>query len=179
MSDSIIYFRDHLICNDSQSTEILKKANPQINVIEMTSDFTKIENTVKEVEYHVKNKDYALEGFVGTGLGGFIANYFSNTYGFTCLIINPILDPIGYIEANNLKIQINKETIKMYYKPDVNGVGKIVLFGGNDHLVEFTKTYETVKGRYSIYINDEMSHTIENEIQIKSALNDLINNIII
>jgi hypothetical protein len=58
--------------------------------------------------------------------------------------------------------------------PDGNGIGKIALLGMQDHHISNDITYKMIKGRYAIYVNQNMRHTIEQGDDIKPAFNDLI-----
>lgn len=181
MTDSILYFPDHIICDDHQTAEIIQKAVPKIKVVQIKCDIFNIEQSVNEFQDYKSKmlENEYISGLIGTGFGGFVANYIANKFIEESIQINPITDPIEFIRTNHLNCPFQIDALKKYYLNDVNGLGKIAVLGKKDEIISFEKAYNKFKGRYAIYVKEKMKHLIEGVTDISDGLNTLLNYVVI
>lgn len=172
--EMILYFHGYASNGNSSTANIIRSAYPNKKVICPTYNTSNADIAIQELDKVVNellHQDSELI-LVGSSLGGFFANYFSNKYSLPVVLINPSLDP-----SNSLKKyqSNNTDTFLKYYTEDVNGVSKIVVLGKKDFVVPYTTFMNRFESRYKIFINEDMEHRVKHKNEIVPAINEIIN----
>jgi predicted esterase YcpF (UPF0227 family) len=179
--DAIIYFHGYGSNGNSRTAEFIKSAYPDYAVITPTYN-TKNANEAIDDLYKVvyqAMKDYECIFFVGSSLGGFIANYFSNKYSIPTVLINPCLDPVKRLQKYNPQDKVDCESFAKYDLSDINGIPKVVILGKKDSVIPYQTFMERYNSRYQIFINESMGHRTTSKEDIIPAINQILNNSIL
>lgn len=176
--DAIVYFHGYGSNGNSRTAEFIKQAYPDYAVITPTYNTKDADLAIEELYPTVQKimKEYQSVFFVGTSLGGFIANYFSNRYSAPAVLVNPCLDPVQRLQRYNPQDNVNCESFAKYDLKDVNGVPKIVVLGKKDNIIPYDTFMDRYVSRYQIFINENMGHRTSSKDDIVPAINEILNN---
>ena len=179
--DAIIYFHGYGSNGNSRTAEFIKEAYPNYTIITPTYNTKDADLAMKELDGVVYKtmKEYDSVFLVGTSLGGFMANYFSNKYAIPTVLVNPCLDPVERLERYNPQDKVNCKSFKKYDIPDINGIPKIVVLGKKDSIIPYDTFMSRYKSRYQIFINESMGHRTSSKEDIVPAINEILNNCIL
>lgn len=170
----IVYFHGYGSNGSSRTSKLIQEAYPN--------------HTVVSKGYNTKNADdaaFTLDGFirglkpvfpdqdiifVGTSLGGFFANYFSNIFKFPTILINPCLDPHIRLEKYNKNGSVvDCKSFEKYVSDDTH-FEKVVVLGVQDEIIHYDTFLSKFVAYKSVFIKNEMKHRVSNIDEIKSAL---------
>ena len=169
------------------STAVKLKSHYRDNIITPSYDYQNADNGYNQLNSIVQkgmNGDNLV--LVGTSLGGFWANYFSEKYDIKCILINPALHPeislqkyIGENKnfSNNKMVKFTKEDAERYSAYDVgesSNVFKTVLLGAKDEVIDYRNTEKHFKGHNMIIDQDE-EHRIKDVSKIINLIDDIAN----
>lgn len=127
---------------------------------------------------------------IGTSLGGFWANYFSEKYNIKCILINPALTPdkslIKFIGknknfSNGKIIDFTKDDAEKYKKYELSespNVYKTIFLGAKDTVIDPINTKQYFKNRNVIIDKDE-EHQIKDVTKIINLIDDMSNTFLI
>jgi pimeloyl-ACP methyl ester carboxylesterase len=174
--ETIIYFHGYGSNGSSETVKKIQKLFPNDLIISPSYCTTNADEAIQYLDTIVKSsiEKYRDIVLVGSSLGGFIANYFSNKYGIAVLLINPCLDPVVLLEKYNPKDNVNCESFKKYYLDDVFGVPKYVVLGAKDTVIPYTLFMDRFLERYEVFINNNMGHRVSSEEDIRIPINNLM-----
>jgi predicted esterase YcpF (UPF0227 family) len=94
---TIIYFHGYASTGHTKSDMLKERFSNVISPV-LPLDLYTAELVVGEIISSIK--DYPIV-FVGTSLGGFVANYFANLYDIPAVLINPAINPSSSLIAHN------------------------------------------------------------------------------
>lgn len=175
--DAIIYFHGYNSTGNSRTASIIRDSYLDHDIISPNYNTKDAYLGVKEltpiVEEASRNYDYVY--LVGSSLGGFMANYFSNKYGLPVVLVNPSLDPMVSLGKYPISDNINIESYRNYYLEDGHGISKVVVLGRKDEVIKYDTYMDRFINRYKIFINDSMGHRVASKDDIVPAIDTLIN----
>jgi hypothetical protein len=179
--DAIVYFHGYGSNGNSRTAELIKQSYPDYAVITPTYNTKDADLAMEELDKTIYKtmKEYDCVFLIGTSLGGFMANYFSNKYAIPTVLVNPCLDPVERLEKYNPKDKVNCKSFAKYDIPDGNGIPKIVVLGKKDNIIPYETFMERYESRYQIFINDLMGHRTSSKEDIVPAINEILNNSIL
>lgn len=125
---------------------------PSLDLLNVSLALEKLENTLKQNRVDI---------IIGASLGGFYAHYLCKKYDKKLLLINPVLNPLDYIQKVNTEAFDKKEIItkikmiltfneKHHFTQDVE-----VLFGLDDDVVDYKKSRDIFKGISCKFYKDD------------------------
>lgn len=174
----IVYIHGYKSNGESNTLKLIRE-NYNCKVVSPTYNTSNAYQGNKELFSQIQQvlKEDQEVYLVGSSLGGFWANYYSNLLALPVLLINPCLDPVNilkkYIETDS---DLEVDSYKKYYLVDMPGIPKLVVLGKEDKLIPYESFMNRFNNRYSIFINDNMKHRVSTIEEIKPALDQLINN---
>lgn len=175
--DAIIYFHGYNSTGNSRTASIMRDSYIDHDIISPTYNTKDAYLGVKELtpilEDAIRNYDYVY--LLGSSLGGFIANYFSNKYSLPVVLVNPSLDPMVSLDKYPISDNINLESYRNYYLEDGHGISKVVVLGRKDNIIKYDTYMDRFINRYKIFINDSMGHRVTSKDNIVPAIDTLIN----
>jgi hypothetical protein len=125
---------------------------------------------------------------VGTSLGGFWANYFSEKYNISCVLINPSLRPMitlqKYLGENVNFYTAERKILSMqhidlysnYPVKDSMHINKTILIGKKDTLVNPAYAIQFFR-KHRITIDDNEGHQILDKGKIIRVVEESLNNL--
>jgi predicted esterase YcpF (UPF0227 family) len=174
--NAIIYFHGYNSTGNSRTSTIIRDSYPNYDIISPTYNTKDAYLGVKEltptIEDTIRNYDNVY--LVGSSLGGFMANYFSNKYSLPVVLVNPCLDPVISLVKYPISDRINIESYINYYLEDGDGISKVVVLGREDDIIKFDTYMDRFLNRYKIFINDNMGHRVSSKDDIVPAIDYLL-----
>ncbi len=185
-SVKIIYFHGFNSSPDSDTCKALQSHFGKEHIIAPAYDYINPENAFKYLDDLIKPISYEYElYFVGTSLGGFWANYFSEKYRIQCVLINPSLNPefsldkyLGLNENFHTREKVmltlqNIEAYKQFMVADTPSIPKTVLLGGLDNVVDQAYTRSVMSNHYIAYAPNE-GHQVKDKTLIIKLVQDAL-----
>ena len=130
-------------------------------------DYTKSFSDIKKllIEKIIESK---ADLIVGTSMGGYYAAELGNELGVPFVAINPAITPyislqkyVGNgVDWTGKSYSLKKKTVDEYHDISTTGAGLILLDNGDD-VIDSTKTFETLKDKYSVKCFEGGSHRFE------------------
>jgi len=170
----IIYIHGFNSSGNSDTGTNLKKEFG--DVIAINYDFANADRSHQQinsvVSKYVKEPDTII---VGTSLGGFWANYFSDKYGMKAVVLNPTFNPsqtlLKYIGKNKNyftqeEYEFNKENAEAFKKYEVDAnpsENKLVYVGSNDTVIDPNDTIKKMKG---VLVIGDSGHRVSSDVII-------------
>ncbi len=123
---------------------------------------------------------------VGTSLGGFWANYFSEKYDLKCILVNPGFEPSISLKkflgknknfSSGKIIDFTEEDVERYKRYEVgesSEVFKTVLLGAKDTTLNHTRAAEHFKN-HNVIIDQDEEHRIKDVGKIIKLIDELMN----
>lgn len=176
-SPVFLYFHGYASSGQSNTAKLIKEAYPEAKVICPTYNTKNAHEAVDTVEKQIRENVNITDNviFVGTSLGGFFANYFSNKYGVPAVLVNPCLDPQKALQKYNPEGKVDCESFLQYYTEDRLDVPKTVVLGKKDDVIPYN-TYEDRVRKYHVFIKENMKHRVSEISEIKEAIDEIVNN---
>ena len=185
----IIYFHGFNSSPESKTCCALRNHFGNEKVVAPFYDYINPDNAYKYLESVVHSDRYAHDVYlVGTSLGAFWANYFSEKYRLECILINPSLRAADslkkYLGMNTNfytgeKMELTIQDIEAYNKyPMIDNINipKTILLGGKDEVV--SPAYARAFFKNHAVINDDSEgHEIKDKSKIIKLVESAINNI--
>lgn len=174
---TLFYFHGFASSGNSRTVELLREAYPNARVVSPTYNTRDAHEAVKtlskEIAENVSSKDFVV--FVGTSLGGFFANFFSNKMLIPSVLINPCLDPGKLLQKHNPEHGVDCDSFYRYYLEDLLSVPKTVVLGREDEVIPYN-TFLDRLSKYHVFIKENMGHRVSNITEIKDAVDEILNN---
>lgn len=174
---TFFYFHGFASSGNSRTAELLRQAYPHAKVVSPTYNTRNAHEAVKtlskEIAETVSSKDFVI--FVGTSLGGFFANFFSNKMLIPSVLINPCLDPGVLLQKYNPKHGVDCDSFYRYYLEDLLSVPKTVVLGMKDDVIHYS-TFLDRLSNYHVFIKENMGHRVSDISEIKEAVDEILNN---
>lgn len=174
--NAIFYFHGYNSTGNSRTSTIIRDSYPNYDIISPAYNTKNAYLGVKELtpilEDTIRNYDNVY--LVGSSLGGFMANYFSNKFSLPVVLVNPCLDPVISLDKYPISDNINLESYRNYYLEDGHGISKVVVLGRKDDIIKFDTYMDRFLNRYKIFINDNMGHRVASKDDIVPAIDYLL-----
>ena len=177
--DAIIYFHGYNSTGNSRTASIIRDSYLDHDIISPAYNTKDACLGVKELTPILEEtiRKYDNVYLVGSSLGGFMANYFSNKYSLPVVLVNPCLDPVISLDKYPISDNINLESYRNYYLEDGHGISKVVVLGREDDIIKYDTYMERFLNRYKIFINDSMGHRVASKDDIVPAIDYLLRSI--
>lgn len=107
----------------------------------------------------------AEDAILGTSLGGFWANYFSQKYNIGAVLVNPVVKPsislkkFGYPHASEY-IKFEKQTSETIISP------RAVLLAKNDEVIDYREAYDYYSPNCAVEVNPAGDHRMNDPISL-------------
>lgn len=174
---TLFYFHGFKSSGQSSTAKMLAEAYPNARVICPTYNTKNaheaVETLSREIAENVSSEDLVV--FVGTSLGAFFANFFSNKMLIPSVLINPCLDPGTLLRKHNPEHGVDCESFYRYYLEDLRSVPKAVVLGRDDEVIPYN-TFLDRLSKYHVFIKENMGHRVSNISEIKDAVDEILNN---
>lgn len=174
---TFFYFHGFSSSGHSRTAELLREAYPTSTVVcpsyNTKNAYDAISSLTIEVVNNAKNNNFIV--LVGTSLGGFFANYFSNRLKIPAVLINPCLDPVNLLQKHNPEHDVDCNSFSKYYLNDRLDVPKTVVLGREDDVIPYN-TFLDRLSNYHVFIKENMGHRVSNISEIKDAVDEILNN---
>ena len=138
--------------------QILKDRSPQVVIPSL--DLLDINASLSSLEELV-NEEVTL--IAGASFGGFYAHYLAKKYACDLLLINPIINPLHYIEHVDLgqrDVSLLREAIKsmLNFNANQNYVNRVeLLLGLHDTIIDYKEAQNYFRGQSFKYYEDDHS----------------------
>lgn len=172
---TFIYFHGYASSGTSNTAKLLKEYYPNIAVISPTYNTRNAHSAMETLENIVARYASQEVVLIGTSLGGFFANYFSNKYGLPAVLINPCLDPQKLLQKYNPKDCVDCLSFLSYYSEDSRSVPKTVVLGKKDDVIPYEMFLERLS-KYHVFIKENMQHRVSDISEVKEAVDQILNN---
>ena len=135
-------------------SKIDKVIAPNLNWLKVSSSLDALENILKE---------FPIDTVIGASLGGFYAHYLCKKHDKRLLLINPVVNPLDYIDQVSLeendKIEMITaiEALLLFNEKHDFSQELEVLFGMGDDSVDYKKSREVFKSYPCKYYDDDHS----------------------
>ena len=170
----VVYFHGYGSNGSSRTAKLIQDEYPNHTVVSCSYNTNNADEAIKSLDSFIKSTQLSYPDqkiiLVGTSLGGFFANYFSNKLILPAILINPCLDPHIRLEKyNKHNIIVDCQSFLKYYTNDTH-FDKLVILGVMDEIIPYHLFLDRFSSYKSVIFNLEMKHRVSDIQEIKSAL---------
>lgn len=188
----IIYIHGFNSSPFSDKVESIRKSFPE-SIVLANQHFSTVDSVLSNIDSIVQSMDIESDVLVGSSLGGFWANYFSEKYRIPAVLINPAVEPSKtlkkYIGQEMMDKRIWSNTdceeyiaIEKKILHESGGPQRKVLLAKDDSVIPYQKTFSIYDPISSVELYESGGHSFsdsESLLKINNAISRISNSIVL